>query len=382
MESASHIELSASALENNITFIRSMLGDTKFSAVVKGNAYGHGIATFCPMLYANGVRHYSVFSAQEAYMVIQDLPKDITVLIMGMIAEEQLPWAIEHDIEFFVFDDMRLNAAIAQAQKVKKPARIHLELETGMNRTGFALASLQQVFRKIADNKRYVQVIGICSHLAGAESVANYKRIKVQYDRFQRVRKMIGKMEGFSPMFHLACSAASIQYPKTRMHLARIGILQYGFFPSAEVKVQYFTQHKTHINPLQRVITWKTYVMDISTVKEGEFIGYGTSFFTNNPTRIAVIPVGYAQGFARSLSNTGKVLIRGQRFAVIGVVNMNMMIVDITESDDIERGDEVVLIGRQGDLEISVASFGDYSDMVNYELLTRLPADIPRKVVE
>ncbi|MCB0476112.1 MAG: alanine racemase, partial [Flavobacteriaceae bacterium] len=123
-------------------------------------------------------------------------------------------------------------------------------------------------------------------------------------------------------------------------------------------------------------------VMAVKEVKAGEFIGYGTSFFTNIKTKVAVLPVGYAQGFARSLSNQGKVLIRGKRFDVVGTVNMNMTIVDITECDTIEVGEEVILIGKQGDLEISVSSFSNFSDMVNYELLTRLPENITRTVVK
>ena len=122
--------------------------------------------------------------------------------------------------------------------------------------------------------------------------------------------------------------------------------------------------------------------MDVKEVKAGEFIGYGTTFFTNSKTKIAIIPVGYAHGFARSLSNQGKVLIREQRFDVVGFVNMNMTIVDITECDAIEKGDEVVIIGKQGNLEISVSSFSNFSDMVNYELLTRLPENITRTITQ
>jgi alanine racemase len=164
------------------------------------------------------------------------------------------------------------------------------------------------------------------------------------------------------------------------MDLARIGILQYGFFPSNEVLVQYLTKNKSHENPLKRVISWKTTVMDVKEVKAGEFVGYGTSFFTSRKSKIALIPVGYAHGFSRSLSNQGKVLIRGQRFDVVGTVNMNMMAVDITHADGIAKGEEVVLIGKQGDLDISVSSFSDYSNLLNYELLTRLPAYITRKI--
>jgi alanine racemase len=288
---------------------------------------------------------------------------------------------IKNDIEFFVFDEERLRLAIKAAKKIKKTAKIHIEFETGMNRTGIDLKRFDAVMNTIKSNQKHIELVGICSHLAGAESIANYKRIRDQYKNFKKIQTKIKKEEDIAPAFHLACSAASIQYPKTRLDIARIGILQYGFFPSNEVLVQYMTENKTAENPLKRVISWKTKVMDLKMVKPGEFVGYGTSYFTNQLTKIALIPIGYSHGFTRSLSNRGKVLIKGQRFDVIGTVNMNMMAVDITDSANIERGDEVALIGRQGDLDLSVSSFSDFSDLVNYELLTRLPQKITRKII-
>ena len=181
---------------------------------------------------------------------------------------------------------------------------------------------------------------------------------------------------------HTACSAAALRYSATKMDMARIGILQYGFFPSKEILIHYLTKNKEHEFPLRRVISWKSKVMSIKKVKTGEFIGYGTSYLANSDMKIATIPVGYSHGFSRLLSNQGRVLIHGQRVSVVGAVNMNMMSVDITNLEGVKNGDEVVIIGKQGDMEISVASFGDVSNLVNYELLTRLPHDIPRIVVD
>lgn len=382
MEHTSYIELSKSALTTNIQFIRKILGDTTLSSVVKGNAYGHGIGSFCPMVYENGIRHFSVFGADEAYKLLSSVPKDITVMIMGQIENHQIEWAIENNVEFFVFEEDRLNKAIEVAKKLKIPARIHIEIETGMNRTGFDTKQLKTLFHRLENQRENIQVQGVCSHLAGAESISNYKRIKDQQAKFQRAQKLVKSLGWTDLNYHLACSAASIQYPKTQLDLARIGILQYGFFPNNEVLVQYLTKNKTVENPLKRVISWKTTVMAKKEVKAGEFIGYGTSFFSSEKTTVALIPVGYSDGFSRSLSNHGKVLIRGERFDVIGIVNMNMIAVDITSNPKIEKGEEVVLIGNQGDAEITVSSFSDFSALVNYELLTRLPANITRKIVE
>ena len=181
---------------------------------------------------------------------------------------------------------------------------------------------------------------------------------------------------------HTACSAAAMRYPDTRMDLVRIGILQYGFFPSRELQVELNHKRGIPLDPLRRIISWKSRVMDVKYVGAGEFVGYGTSYLANADMKIATIPVGYSHGYSRSLSNQGRVLIRGQRVVVVGTVNMNMISVDVTQVEGVEKGDEVVLIGQQGELEISVSSFSEFSDQVNYELLTRLPRDIPRKVVD
>ncbi|WP_070136875.1 alanine racemase [Crocinitomix algicola] len=382
MEHTSYIELSKKALKNNIEFIKKELGQTKLSAVIKGNAYGHGYKEYAPLLYDFGVRHLSVFSADEAFDVLNVLPDNITLLILGYIDDVQLEWVIQQGIEFYVFDIERLDKAIQMAKKLNKKAKIHIELETGMNRTGFDSRELTTIISKIESELLFIELKGVCSHLAGAESIANYKRISDQITNFKKFIPLVDSIKNSATDFHLACSAASIQYPETKLDLARIGILQYGFFPSNEVLVQYLAKKNSTVNPLQRVISWKTKVMDLKTVKRGEFIGYGTSYFTNRNTVIALIPVGYSHGFSRSLSNQGKVLIRGKRFDVIGIVNMNMMAVDVTENSAIEKGDEVVLIGQQGSQEISVSSFSDFSDQVNYELLTRLPSKITRLIKE
>lgn len=179
---------------------------------------------------------------------------------------------------------------------------------------------------------------------------------------------------------HTASSAAALSYPATRMDLVRIGIAQYGFWPSKEVFVDYIHSRRDKSDPLHRVLSWKSRIMGVKDVRMGEFISYGTTFLSTSDRRIATIPVGYANGFTRSLSNQGRLLIGGERVAVIGMVNMSMLIADITNVPDAKPGDEVVIIGKQGELEISVASFSEISDQLNYELLARLPEDIDRRI--
>lgn len=384
MFQSSYIELSESAVQNNIDFIKSILGKgVQFSSVVKGNAYGHGIAFYCPLAYKAGIRHFSVFSAQEALDVSIALKGlDYELMIMGEIHNNELPWAIQNGVQFYIFELDRLNTAIQLSKKLKIKAQIHVEIETGMNRTGFPSKDLSTLFRVLEQNVGQLEIIGLCTHFAGAESIANYKRIKDQYNRFRKLEKVVNEMTWMNPIKHLASSSAAVRYPNTQLDMVRIGILQYGFFPTQEILVHYLSRKKGNVDKLQRILSWKTHVMDVKTVKAGEFVGYGTSYFTHQLTKIALIPVGYSFGYSRSLGNQGKVLIRGIRFDVIGTVNMSMLAVDISAADSIDKGDEVVLIGNQGEGEITVSSFSDYSNQINYELLTRLPQNTPRIIVK
>lgn len=390
MFNTSGIILDRSALKHNLSFLRKRFGDEVIiSSVVKGNAYGHGIEQFIPMAEQCGANHFSVFNADEALRVLTAATNRPTIMIMGYLHNNELEWALRNNIEFFVFDMDRLQQAAKVAAKIEKPAKVHIELETGMNRTGFNQKELPKVAQLLKNNADTLHFRGLCTHFAGAESIANFLRVKNQKVLFRKMYRWFIK-QGLKPeQCHTACSAAAIAYPDTVMDMVRIGILQYGFWPSKETHIEYLRSHNgsevhnlQHENPLKRVISWKSLVMSTKEVATGEFIGYGTSFLAQSDMKIAIVPVGYANGFNRSLSNIGRMLIRGKRVSVVGIVNMNCMAIDVTELDEVKKGDEVVLIGKQGDLTLSVASFGELSTQLNYELLTRLPQDIPRVVVE
>ncbi len=383
IRSTSVIELSKSALENNLKFLEDYFGNNvKLSSVVKGNAYGHGIKQFIPIAEENGIDHFSVFSADEAYEVCKEKKETSDVMIMGWVDNDELEWVIENDVEFYVFEIDRLLAAIDVSRKLKKPALIHIEVETGMNRTGFKRKTLDKVVELIKQNLSNIIVKGLCTHYAGAESIANHVRVQKQYKKFNKIYNWLID-QGIKPEIkHTASSAAAMTYPKTQMDMVRIGIMQYGFWPGIETFIHYINRRLNKTDPLERVISWKSTVMTVKTVNQGEFISYGTTYFSTDNKKIAVIPIGYSHGYNRSLSNTGTILINGNRVNVIGMVNMNMLIADVSNLPDVEVGDEVVLVGTQGDHTISVASFTVMSEQINYELLVRLPASITRIVTD
>jgi alanine racemase len=379
----SYIEINKSAYQKNLKFLKSQINaKTRFSSVVKGNAYGHGLEVFAPMAQDCGVDHFSVFSADEAQRIRPFLNEGTDLLIMGDVYGTGLEWSVENGVEFFVFDFGRLHDSISMARKLNIPAKIHIELETGMNRTGFESAEYADLAEILKNNAEYVQLSGICTHFAGAESLSNFLRVKKQIKIFNEA---VSWFEGQGITFrykHACCSAAVMRFPEMHLDMVRVGIMQYGFWPSGEVFAEFAMNQDDPKDPLRRLINWRSHVMSIKDIEPGEYVGYGSSFIAHKGMRIAIVPVGYSQGFSRSLSNHGRVVVGKQRENVVGIVNMNSISVDISQSPEIKPGDEVVLIGRQGDAELSVASFSEFSDLMNYEILTRLPVLIPRIVVE
>jgi len=382
MNKGSVITLNESAVQNNIQFLMKKMGKkVKISSVVKANAYGHGIEQIVPLLEKAGINHFSVFDYNEAIRTAASLANPSAVLIMGWIPDNHMTDVIEKGFEFFVFNIERLNLALEAAKNLKIKAKIHLEVETGMNRSGLNQDELNSAISIIKENENDFEIYGFCTHLAGAESISNHYRIQKQIKKYQNMLTILENNKLFPKYRHIANSAASFVYPKTRMDMVRIGIMQYGFWSSSETFIQYINNKSDKHDPLERILNWSSKIMSVKTVKTGEYIGYGISYQAQNEIITALIPIGYSIGYSRSLSNKGYVLIHGQKCGVIGVVNMNMIIADISNVLDAHVGDEVVIIGKQGDKEIKVSAFSDFTNKLNYEVLTHLPSSIKRRII-
>ncbi|MFH1892215.1 MAG: alanine racemase, partial [Candidatus Zixiibacteriota bacterium] len=299
-------------MSSNLAFLRKQIGpNVILSAVVKGNAYGHGIECLAVLLEECGVRHFSVFSATEAHEARQHLKHGSQLMIMGHVEGQAIEWSIANDISYYVFDLERLRESLAVSRRLQKPARVHLEVETGLNRTGLQKESFTQALEIIKENQQHLHLVGVCTHYAGAESVANYKRIQDQIVVYKdRCEKL--QASGLNTVLrHTASSAAALIYPETRMDMVRIGIALYGYWPSKETEMQFLISsgginHRRYFDPLKRVMRWRSSVMSLKDVDPGEFIGYGTAFLTTRRMRIAAVPVGYCHGFSRALSNLGR----------------------------------------------------------------------------
>lgn len=387
----SYIEISRSALQNNLEYMRGYISEIcsgaapRYSMVLKANAYGHGIEEILSIAESAGVSHFSVFSVAEAIRAESVANASSELMIMGWVDEDYLEWVIEKGISYYVFSVERMLQSLDVARRVGKKARIHIELETGMHRTGLQPDQFGQIIRILADNPEQFDVVGVCTHYAGAESLVNYDRVADQIRTFNRLCSDLYAQGVRADYRHTACSAAVFNFPESVMELVRVGIANYGYWPSPETRIRHLARDEApdeiQDDPLQRVLSWKSVILSINHVEEGEYISYGHSFLTNRASRIATVPVGYGYGYNRTLSNNGHVLVKGYRVPVVGTVNMNMLVIDVTDADGVEVGDQVVLIGSQGDLTISVSSFVEMNNSMNYEMLTRLPDHIPRVIV-
>lgn len=382
---SSRIELSQSSLTNNINFIRKKIGsETRISSVVKANAYGHGIAPFVQMAEKAGVNHFATASAFEAEEVLSAKSDQSDVMVMGILYDVDIDWAIENGVEFFVFNYERLELVLDRAKKLNKKAQVHVEVETGANRTGMQASDFPKTLTFLKKHSEYIEFTGLCTHFGGAESFANKFKIDSQHTRYKDFLKQC-KKKGLMPgIRHIACSAAALAYPDTVYDMVRMGVAQYGFWPSPDIYYAHLQEigATTSNGALKRLFTWKTDVMDLRNVREGEFIGYGTSYQATRDMKVAVLPLGYSNGYPRGQSNRGHVLIQGKKAPVVGLINMNLFMVDVSHIRDVQVGEEVVLVGRQKSNTINISSFTQVTQLLNNEMLSRLPAAIPRTIVK
>lgn len=375
-ETPSWIEVDGDALHDNITALRRELHPARMAMVVKADAYGHGVSATVPIAEAAGVDEFAVFSVHEASHVL-DAARTRHIQIMGHVGN-RWDWVAEQGIEPWIGDVALWPEAQAAAANADVPLRIHLEVETGMHRTGLIPDNVLHVIEEAADDP-HVEVRGLCTHLAGAEDRRNAERIADQMACFQSVQDAIVDAGHALPLRHVASSSAALVDPELRFDMVRVGIASYGHWPTPEVRRRYHEAGKQL--GLRRVMTWRSRIMAIQHVPAGDCIGYGTSYQASQDMTIAIVPVGYGDGLMRGLSNWGQVLVEGTRCPIVGPVNMNMVQIDVSHLPDVAPGNDVVLIGRQGDEEIGVHSFAETQELINYELMARISPDLPRLVV-
>lgn len=359
-------EIDLDALEHNLQYFRRQLPqETAVMAVVKADAYGHGAIHVALYLQAVGVKHFAVAFLDEA---IQLRHAGITeeILVLGYTPAKGIELAIEHNIAITVYTLEMLRVIEAAGERAGQSVKIHLKVDTGMGRIGFVPSEIEQYIEALHE-KRWIDLVGVYTHFATADEVDSEFTLR-QSESFQEVVARLNE-EFPQTLVHLSNTAAAINFPGINQSAARIGIGLYGLLPAPEVGGG---------EELKPVMAVKTEVIYVKTIEPGQTVSYGATFKADRETVVATLPIGYADGFPRNLSNRGYVLIHGKRAPIIGRVCMDQTMVDVTDIAEVMAGDEVVIFGEQGGEVLRVDYYADLLGTINYELVTIIGKRIPR----
>jgi alanine racemase len=355
------------SLRWNFRQIRSLLGpQIKILSMVKANGYGHGAPAVARTLAAEGSDAFGVAILEEA-IELRRHGITVPVLVLTGVYLDQLELFFEHDLMPVVHDAdllQRLDGAVA---RLGRSLDVHLKIDTGMGRLGFPAAECDSWLPQIKKLKA-LRVEGIFSHFSHAESVEGQYTRK-QLEIFHHLVQCLAT-EGIAPtLVLLANSAATITLPEAYFNMVRPGLMLYGVYPSPEMAARI---------SLKPVLSWKTRILQLKKVPCNTSISYGQTFITKRDSLIATLPIGYADGYPRLLSNRGQALVGGKRVPVAGRVCMDLTMLDVTDIGKIQQGDEVVLLGTQENDAISADEMAAWADTISYEILTSIGARIPR----
>jgi len=373
------IELDASAIRDNLAqFRRRVESTTALGAVVKSNAYGHGMLEVAALAVGGGASWLCVNNAGEA-VELRRAGHACPILVMGYTPLGGLEPIVERALHPVVYNMESLRRLDELARAAGRRVPVHLKVETGTHRQGIPEADVAE-FAAFISRAEGLRLEGVCTHFADIEDTTDHSYAMAQAERFSRISEAMNRAGTPPPIRHAACSAAALLFTRTHLDMARIGISLYGLWPSKETYVSCLDRGKPALE-LRPALTWKTRIAQVRDVPEGSFVGYGRTYRTTRPSRIAVLPVGYHEGYDRSLSGVAHVLVHGRRAPVCGRICMNMCMVDVTDIAEARLEDEVVLLGSQGDERISAEQVAAWSGTIAYEIVTRIHPSLPRVVV-
>jgi alanine racemase len=369
----SWVEIDAARLHSNIDAFRNATpAGTSIMAVVKSNAYGHGLEITAPIA-AERADWLGVNCIDEALMITR-LGIDKPVAILGHTPLDQLDDVTRNGYRQVLY---RLDVAKGlseSAQKHRTTARVHLKLETGTNRQGIGLNDLPGFIGELS-KLAGIEVEGAYTHFANIEDTLDPSYAESQVRKFREALAILERSGVRPKQIHASATAGTLLYSDMAFTMVRVGIGTYGIWPSRETQLA--ARERGKRPALSPVLAWKTRVAQVKHVDAGEYVGYGLTYRASRPMKLVVLPIGYYDGYDRKLSNSGHALIHGQPASVIGRVAMNMTMLDVT---DIGAGldDEVVLIGRQGNAEIRVEELAEKIGSIPYEVLARINPLLPR----
>ncbi|HLD56195.1 MAG TPA: alanine racemase [Candidatus Omnitrophota bacterium] len=367
-EEATWLELDKSALRHNLAqLIALTLPSATIMAVVKANAYGHGLIPIAQSLREQ-VSHFGVASLEEA-LTLRRHEMDTPILLFGVLFGEAIEAAIEAHISLAVSSVEQAREISERARKLRKPAAIHIKVDTGMGRLGIPKAQAVRAIGEIT-SLQMLHLEGLFTHFPQGE-VENDPFTKEQVHSFLDVIEKISKKGIHVPCRHAANSLGIVNFKDAHLNLVRPGLTLYGIHPSASIKPKL---------TLKPVLNWRARLILVKKINAGESVGYGRTFVAHEPTVIGVLPVGYSHGYPFSLSGQGSVvLFQGKRFPVVGRVSMDYLTVNFgPDFSGVKVGEVVTLLGRDGAEAVTAESLAEKAGTIPYEIVTRLSPALPR----
>ncbi|OIQ52755.1 alanine racemase [Neomoorella thermoacetica] len=358
------VEVDLSSIRHNFREIKKRLSpQVRFMAVIKADAYGHGAEQVARVTLEEGATYLGVATVEEA-LALRQAGIKAPILLLSSPPPEAARLVVEKDIAAAIFSLPQAEALAREAFRQKKKAKVHIKVDTGMGRVGLRGAEEVVFFcRKIKEWPLFIE--GIFTHFACADEVAKEKTIR-QLDRFLGVIKRLENDALNIPLKHAANSAATLEYPPSHLDMVRVGIALYGYYPRpGACSVD-----------LRPALTWKARITQVKHVPPGTPISYGWTYITSGEEIIATVAVGYADGYRRSLSNRGWVLVQGKKAPVVGRVCMDQLMIRLEE--EVATGSEVILLGRQGEETIMADEIASWLDTISYEILTSIGRRVPR----
>jgi alanine racemase len=363
----SWVELDAEALAGNIRLIKQAIGDgVGMMAVVKADAYGHGAVLVARTALANGADYLAVASMGEA-VELRDAGIDAPILVLSYAPAETARQAHRLNITLSVYDLEQAELLDRAARSFTGKLKVHVKVDTGMGRLGIFAEEAIKAFRHLQAMKN-LEMEGIYTHFASADADPEYTSFQVE--TLQNIVRPL-KAAGIKFQYaHAANSPGVLGHQQNYFNMIRPGLILYGLSPSPELSI---------LDGMKPVMSWKTSVLQVKTFPDDYPIGYGNTYFTSGEERIAILPVGYADGFRRAPQTWSYVLIHGQRAPLVGRVSMEKAAVNVSRIPDVRAGDEVVLLGRQGNESITAEMIGEWLGTSNYEVVTTILPRVPRR---
>jgi len=359
-------EIDLDAIDHNVRALKALIGEkTQLLAIVKANAYGHGALPVARTVLEAGATWLGVNTCDEGVQLRQ-AGIAAPILVLGYTPAAQAATIVANRLTPTV-NTIEVAEALNAAAAASHPLHIHIKVDTGLTRYGMLPDEVVPFARRLA-NLPNLRLEGLFTHFASADD-ADKTSARRQFAIYIETLRQLSKAGFVIPLRHVAASGATLDMPETHLDMVRCGISIYGLYPSRDVS------HSIGLRPALRL---KARVARLRTLPPGTGVGYGATFVTTRATRIALLPIGYADGIKRSYSNRGSVLVAGRRADVVGRVSMDQMAVDVTDIDGVAEGDEVVLIGRQGNDEITCDEMAETMGTINYEVVVGLSPRLPR----